>query len=97
LKNYKSAEESNKQASAYYLEALANMKQKKGEDPEALRTMEMLAETHRRKAKILQMRIQFEGKSSVDQVKAKIKALKQEKAAENRSNKINKPGELSEK
>ncbi len=62
-KSYKAAEECNKQANAYYLEALANMKQNSKADPEALKTLEILAETHRRKAKILSLRIQYEGKS----------------------------------
>ena len=56
VKNYKGAEELSTQASQYYLEALAKLKQKPQVDLDSLKTLELLAETHRRKSKMLALR-----------------------------------------
>jgi hypothetical protein len=37
------------------------MKQQAGADPEAIRTLELLSESHRKKAKILKTRIMYAG------------------------------------
>jgi hypothetical protein len=79
LKSYEAAQQCNLQANTYYLEALANLKQRNTSDREALTTLELLAETHRRKAKILALRGQYEGKSQVELVKERIKDLRKEK------------------
>jgi hypothetical protein len=55
-KNFHLAEEHNLNASKYYLEAMAYMKQRPDHDPDAVKTIEILSETHRRKAKLLGMR-----------------------------------------
>ena len=55
-KNLHLAQEYNQSASKYYYEAMAYMKQKPHHDEDALKTLELLAETHRRKAKLLGMR-----------------------------------------
>ena len=63
-KNFKQASEYNKQASSYYLEALACLKQRPNQDKDALRSLELLADTHRRKGKLLDISVaQNQGKS----------------------------------
>jgi len=52
----------------YYLEAMAYMKQRPDFDEEALKTLEILSETHRRKAKLLGMR----QTSGIGQIKDKL-------------------------
>ena len=66
--------ESHLNASKYYLEAMAYMKQKPGYDVEALETMNLLSETHRRKAKLLGIRDEY----GVAHVKKKIKGMMKE-------------------
>eukprot|EP00347_Sterkiella_histriomuscorum_P013422 403364764 len=52
-KNFQLAEEYNLSASQYYCEAMALMKQKPDFDQKALTTLELLSDTHRRKAKLI--------------------------------------------
>jgi hypothetical protein len=44
-------------AMKYYLEAMAYMKQQSNPDKEALKTLDILQESHRRKAKLLSYRM----------------------------------------
>ncbi|CDW75196.1 UNKNOWN [Stylonychia lemnae] len=82
-KNYKQAEESNHKASLYYLEAMAMMKQQPQFDSEALKTLEILSETHRRKGKLLAMRKDWGVASVRNKVNQMIKNQEQLKKATN--------------
>lgn len=80
VKNFKQASENNKQAGTYYLEALACLKQRPNSDKDALRTLELLADTHRRKSKILDISVaQYEGKSQGQLIQDQMKGLRREK------------------
>ena len=44
-----------------------------------MRTLELLAETHRRKAKLLTLRTQYDGKTQTGLISSKVAQLKKEK------------------
>ena len=70
------------------------MKQKQGFDPEALKTLDILSETHRRKAKLLAMRKSWGVTSVRNKVTSMIKAQEQIKKAANSMNSNNSAGSL---
>ena len=55
------------------------MKQNPKCDKEALRTLELLADTHRRKAKVLTFRIEYEGKTQGEVILTQTGIMRKEK------------------
>lgn len=85
VKNYQLAEEYNNCASQYFLEALAVLKQKKDCDPDALQTLQILSETHRRKAKLMKKRIDWGVGSVRNKYEKMVKNQRDIKRAMNQS------------
>lgn len=91
-KNYVLAQEYNESARKYYLEAMAYMKQRVGHDQDALKTLELLAKTHKRKAKLIRMR----QTTGVAQVKSKLKDMMDEEKRLKKASQSNQPEVLAQ-